>query len=262
MKPFHICTIANNLGMYEAMKSSFIAAGFDESRCRYSLFDNSTENIYEPFSAFNSILSYTVEPYIIFCHQDILLNQGHGFKHLVSLIEEMDHLDPNWAVLGNAGVNNHYQNVAKITDPNSTPNWVGDFPQKVHSLDDNFFILKSTTGLSFSSELNGFHLCAPDLCLNAILRKYSCYVINFHLTHLSGGNIDQRFHDALSKFVKRWRREFRFCYIKVIYSPVIFLSNTPWLCSIIAHNRVVNKIIGWWLFCHTPLQKFANSELQ
>lgn len=267
MKLFHICTIANKLSMYEEMKSSFIEAGFDEDRCRYSLLDNSTDNIYEPFSAFNSIVSNTVEPYIIFCHQDVLLNQGHGFNQLVSLIEELDNLDPNWAVLGNAGVNNHYQNVAKITDPNPTPNWQGDFPQKVHSLDDNFFVLKTSASLTFSSEIKGFLFYAADLCLNAIVREYSCYVVNFHLTHLSGGKanggkMNKNFYNVLSQFEKRWSREFNFCYIKIIYSPAILLSKHTWLRSILAQNRIINKIVGWWFFCNTPLRTLVNTQLQ
>ena len=75
MKLFHICTIAKLLAMYEAMKSSFLEAGFNEDRCRYSILNNSKENIYEPYSTFNSIHLNTVEPYIIFCHQDVPLKQ-------------------------------------------------------------------------------------------------------------------------------------------------------------------------------------------
>ena len=76
MQIFHICTIANKLDMYAEMNASFIEAGFTEEKCRYSLFDNSQGNSYEPYSALKFIQANTSEPYIIFCHQDILLDQG------------------------------------------------------------------------------------------------------------------------------------------------------------------------------------------
>jgi len=94
------------------MKSSFIEAGFDEYKCRYSLLIIRRKNIYEPYSTFNAVRSNTVEPYIIFCHQDVLLNQGHGFCQLIKLLGARQ-TDPNWAVVGNAGTNNNYEYVLK-----------------------------------------------------------------------------------------------------------------------------------------------------
>jgi len=253
MRLFHICTIANKLPQYEQMKMSFIEAGFDEVRCRYSLFDNSEENIYEPYSTFNAIHSTTIEPYIIFCHQDILLNQGHGFSRLVELLEELDRLDPKWAVLGNAGYNNSYEYILKITDPNCTPNWTGDFPQRVHSLDENFLVVKSSANIGCSLELRGFHFYATDLCLNAILKGYSCYVIDFHLTHLSKGNLNQAFWDVQALFQRRWSREFNFCYVKTPMRTIFFLSKYGALRYIFARGRVTQ-----WYLSNRSIRAFAN----
>jgi hypothetical protein len=235
---FHICTIANNLLQYQAMKFSFQEAGFDETRCRYSVFDNSQGNIYEPYSTFNTIRLETVEPYIIFCHQDVLLNQGHWFDKLVKILEELDKLDAKWAVVGNAGINNNYQSVVKITDPNSTPNWRGDFPQKVHSLDENFLVIKSSTKIACSPELKGFHFYGTDLCLNAIQKGYSSYVVNFHLTHLSGGNLNQCFWELQENFHQKWSSEFNFGYVKTITGVVIFLSKYKVIKNFFSHEEV------------------------
>jgi hypothetical protein len=235
------------------MKSSFIEAGFDKDKCRYSLFDNSNKNIYEPYSTFNAVRFTTVEPYIIFCHQDVLLNQGHGFCQLVKLLEELNKLDGNWAVLGNAGYNNNYEYVLKITDPNCTPIWTGDFPQRVHSLDENFLVIKSSANIACSPELRGFHFYATDLCLNAIVKGYSCYVIDFHLTHLSKGNLNQAFWDVQAMFQRRWNREFDFCYVKTPMRTIFFLSKYRAIRYIFARGRVTQ-----WCLSNRSIRALTN----
>lgn len=238
MKLFHICTIANKFTQYEEMKSSFLQAGFDEDRCRYSLFDNSKSNIYDPYETFNKIKLQTSEPYIIFCHQDILLNQGNGFDDLVKVLTELEKLDPTWAVAGNAGINNDYKFVARITDPNDTPNWLKDFPQQVHSLDENFLVIKTAANISCSSDLKGFHFYATDLCLNAIYNGYSCYVIDFHLTHLSGGNKNQVFWDIQKTFYRKWNDKFSFCYVQTVTDVSMCLSKHAVIRAIFSRHKL------------------------
>lgn len=255
MKLFHICTIANKLEQYEEMKTSFIEAGFDESKCRYSVFDNTKNNIYEPYSTINYVIANTEEPYIIFCHQDVLINQGHGFDQLLKVLKELDQLDPNWAVAGNSGINNNYEHIVKITDPHNTPLWSAGFPQRVYSLDENFFVIKSDANIGCSYELKGFHLYVTDLCLNAILKGYSCYVIDFHLTHLSPGNIRQDFWDLQTKFQKRWRREFSFGYLQTP-STSMFLSKNNAIQYIFSMNRVKR-----WILSNRRLRKWVKLRM-
>lgn len=247
---FHICTISNKLLQYEEMKSSFIAAGFDEGRCRYSVFDNSEGNIYEPYSTFNAIRSNTAEPYIIFCHQDVLLNQGHGFDQLVKVVEELDKLDPNWAVVGNSGFNRNYQHTRRITDPHGGNQCYGSFPDKVNSLDENFLVIKSSANVMCSLELRGFHFYATDLCLNAILKGYSCYVIDFHLTHLSAGKVSQDFEELRTMFEKKWSREFNLYYL-ITPSSAVFLSRNRVIRYIFHHNKVARRVLS-----HPRIQAF------
>ncbi|MEC4986754.1 MAG: hypothetical protein SAJ37_12955 [Oscillatoria sp. PMC 1068.18] len=199
------------------MKASFLKAGFDETRCRYTLFDNSQGNIYEPYSTFNKIKQETSEPFLILCHQDVLVNQGDNFEQLTKVLTELDNLDSNWAVVGNAGRNQDFKLVAKITDPNFTPHWTGQFPQKVHTLDENFLLIKTTANLFCSPELKGFHFYGTDLCLNAILKGYSCYVVDFHLTHLSKGNADWRYRQIEGEFRKKWTPIFQNCYVQKMF---------------------------------------------
>ncbi len=243
MNTFHICTIANDLQQYEEMKSSFISAGFNLEKCRYSLFDNSEANKFDPYQVFNTIKSITVEPYIIFCHQDVRMDKGDGIDRLLELIDELDKADNRWAIAGNAGINNHYQAVVRITDPNNTDNWSGHFPQSVHSLDENFLVIKTAANISSSVALSGFHFYATDLCLNAINKQHTCYVINFHLTHLSGGNLGSAFLQAQVKFNEQWCDKFLFCYVQTITCVTMCFSKYKILRTIGSNQKVQD----WYL---------------
>jgi hypothetical protein len=255
MKTFHICTISNDLNQYEEMKSSFIEAGFTLEICQYSLFDNSRENQFDPYETFNKIKAITTEPYIIFCHQDVRMDRGNGIDHLLKLIKELDDCDNNWAIAGNAGINNEYQPIVKITDLLNTPNWFGAFPQQVHSLDENFLLIKSTADISSSRELSGFHFYATDLCLNAIINKYTCYVIDFHLSHLSRGNIGEAFWQAQSKFHDRWCNEFVFCYVQTITCVTMCVSKYKILRFIGSQKMVMD-----WCLSRFPFRPFLLSS--
>ncbi|WP_310415820.1 hypothetical protein [Chamaesiphon sp. OTE_8_metabat_110] len=238
MKIFHICTISNNLQQYEEMKTSFIAAGFDLEKCRYSLFDNSEKNQFDPYQIFKVLKSTTIEPYIILCHQDLLIDKGDDFDRLFKLLTELDELDPRWAIVGNAGISSSHGMVAKITDPNGTPKWQGALPQQVHSLDENFLVVKTSANIASSENLRGFHLYATDLCLNALLNKQTCYVIDFHLTHLSGGKIGTEFWEVQSIFYQRWYPEFNFCYVQTITGVNMCFSKYKLLRAIGSQQRV------------------------
>jgi hypothetical protein len=216
MKQFHICTIANNKEQYKNLLESLHLSGFSNENSTISLFDNFDKNQFEPFSSINEALRQTTEPYVLFCHQDILFNKGDGFKNLVARLKELNELDPKWSVAGNAGVNERFKYVIKISDANNSYNWTGSFPQKVFSLDENFLVINMKNKPKCSPELTGFHLYGSDICLNAIKNGNTNYVINFHLTHLSGGNTGREFMDCLEKFRKKWAEEFNFCYHKTI----------------------------------------------
>jgi hypothetical protein len=250
MTTFHICTISNNLKQYEEMKASFIASGFNLESCRYSLFNNSEGNQFDPYQTFNKIKSSTVDPYIIFCHQDVLLDRGDDFENLLKLLEELDRHDPSWAIAGNAGMSSDRGMIAKITDPNNTTKWLGTLPQPVHSLDENFLVIKNTANIFSSEELSGFHFYATDLCLSALLNKQNCYVIDFHLTHLSGGNIKADFWDVQAKFYHRWCREFIFTYVQTITGVKMCMSKYRLLRKLGSSSRV-----ELWLL-NSPLRSF------
>ena len=247
MKTFHICTIVNNWDQYQAMRASFATAGFDDICCRFSVFDNRNGNTHEAYGTFNRIMEETEEPYIIYCHQDILLDRGHGYMKLLEIVRQLEKDDPAWAVLGNAGVTEDHKLVLQVYDP-FCHNLEKDInPTKVCSLDENFLIIKTTSGLRCSAELHGFHLYATDLCLQAASAQRSCYVISFYLTHLSKGQIDANFRIAQKRFQQQWSQQFRFRYVGTTCAQ-IFLSRNPVVQFLFSSYRVTH-----WLFA-SPLR--------
>lgn len=228
------------------MKASFLAAGFDEQRCRYSVFDNSQGSAYDPYQVLAKVSAATPEPYLILCHQDVLLNQGHGLPRLRDALEELSRKDPRWAVAGNAGcTDNTLKGAIKITDPHGTYA-VGKLPRRVQSLDENFLILKTGAALDYSSELTGFHLYGTDLCLTAIRQGCSCYVIDFHLTHLSGGSPDHRYYEALAALQRKWSRHFAFCYVNTTCTldSAVFLSKYAVLRRLFGTDRAIRFVVS------------------
>lgn len=232
MKVFHICTITNNLKQYQEMKLSFIESGFTEDKCRYSFFDNSQSNVFDP-SIFNTIRLSTSEPYIIFCHQDVLLDQGDGFDKLVAVLDELNQIDPRWAVAGNAGVSRRGEFVSKITDPFSHyyPKWRKGFPYPVQSLDENFLVIR--TASKITCNISTFYFYAHELCLDALTKGYLSYVIDFHLTHLSPGKYEHDGHSpfshAIKSFEDKWSQIFWFRYYQPLYAPMMCFSKYKFL---------------------------------
>lgn len=241
---FRICTITNKPYQYAEMKASFLEAGFDENRCRYEVFDNAQANAYDPYRTISAVMEVATEPYVIFCHQDVLANKGDGFDKLLAGLEDLTQKDAKWAIAGNAGALENLTTIFNIDDPYGVANH-DNFPERVYTLDENFLVLRTGTGLRTSKGLSGFHLYATDLCLQATRCGFSCYVINFHLTHLSGGSPESDdFQKALSKFIQHWNSYFTLC---LIHTPCVFIS--------LSRSRIIRRLlrsqkINGWIWSH------------
>ena len=208
---FTIATLVTDMTEYREMIASYHNAGFTESNCEFIYIDNSEKNNYDAYEGLNLFLQTALGEYIIFSHQDILTNYD-GIEALNERIEQMTSIDPDWAILGNAGgiENDLYQRVViNVVYGDGFEQKIGKFPQKVSSVDENFFIVKRSANLSLSHDLSGFHLYGTDICLVAELLGYSAYVINFKLTHKSYGKPNESFFDILKKLVGKYSRFMR-----------------------------------------------------
>lgn len=205
---FSICTLVTKKSEYAEMLQSFVEKGFSANDCEFLYIDNSEGCKYDAFKGLNLFLQQAKGKYIIICHQDILLIEDDR-NQLLKCIEEINFLDPSWAILANAGAVNFKWIATQIIQNNGKKIVQKKLPLRVVTIDENFMLIKKEANLALSYNLSGFHLYGTDICLIADVLGYSSYVINFNLLHKSDGNPDTNFY-AIKKALKRkYNKAFR-----------------------------------------------------
>ncbi len=205
---YSIATLVTDWDQHTAMRQSFEAAGFTIDDCQYHFVDNTGQQQTSAYSGLNQLLNDADGRFIILCHQDVRLEFDDRAK-LDSCLEELEQRDPNWALAGNAGATKPGNLTIRITDPHGDDQRRGHFPARVMSLDENFIVIKRQARLSFSRNLDGFHLYGADICLVADVLGYTAYVIDFHLHHLSPGRKSADFFQSRAAFSKKWSHALR-----------------------------------------------------
>jgi len=200
-KTFSFGTLVTNIEEYKRMVASAKSAGFDDKSSEFLYLDNSIENKYDGFSGFNHLNIQATGKYLIFCHQDIIFNDDDK-NVLIERISEIETIDPNWGLIGNAGYTKNCHRAIRISDKNFDNITLGILPQRVVSLDENFMILNRASHIVASANMDGFHLYGIDICLNAKNFGYNSYVINFHITHTGAGSMGQHYEDTQKKFIQ------------------------------------------------------------
>lgn len=203
---YSVCTLVNDREAYEAAVRSLRDGGFREPDCEFLYLDNTRGNAYEAFAAYNLFLRRAQGRFVILCHQDIRL-LSHGRKRLDEIITELDRVDPDWGLLGNAGGLPAGGLAMRITDPRNDDVLVGGpLPRRCTSLDENFIVVRANANLAVSHDLSGFHFYGTDLCIIASVLGYTSYVVDFHLHHLSSGRTGDEFPAARQDMIRKYAR--------------------------------------------------------
>ncbi len=204
---FSICTLMTRPDQYARMVRSYRDAGFGED-CEFLCIDNSRGNVRDAFSGYNAFLVEARGGYVVLTHQDVELcfDDRRALEHRLN---GLDGLDPAWGACGNAGGVGVGETVMRMTDPHGEDRTMGDLPQRVYSLDENFIVVRRDANLGLSRDLAGYHLYGSDLCVLADVMGHHCYVIDFHLRHLSAGTIDADFRSGAEAFTRKYARAFR-----------------------------------------------------
>ena len=223
---FSICTLVSQSEQYAAMVETFRAAGFGED-CEYLAVDNSRGNVFDAFAGYNAFLREARGEHIILVHQDVELAFDRR-PVLEQRLCELTAIDPDWGVCGNAGGIALGRNAIRITDPHGADVRMGPFPHRVGTLDENFLVVRRRANLCLSHDLTGYHMYGPDLCVMADVAGYRCYVVDFHLKHLSAGTIDTSFRKGAAAFDRKWARALRSRWVQTSVTEV-FLSGSRWL---------------------------------
>jgi len=203
---FTIATLVTDMDEYNQMLASYQRAGFTEDITEYIYIDNIGQNSFDAYEGLNLFLQIAQGEYIIICHQDVLINYD-DVNALNVQIEKITKLDPNWAILSNAGglENDLYHRiVSHVVYGDGHEQVMGILPQKVGTTDENFMVIKKSANLALSRDLAGFHLYATDICLVAELLGYSAYAIDFKLTHKSYGKPDQNYYAIMETLVQKY----------------------------------------------------------
>ena len=196
-----------NPGEYNEMLDSFIAAGFTAGDCEYLCIDNSGGNTLDAFAGGNLFLDTAQGRYVILCHQDLLLKYDDRAV-LDRRLAELDQLDADWALAGNAGGTGAESWAARLTDPSGDQN-TGSFPVKAQSLDEDFIVVKNEANLGLSHDLQGFHFYGTDLCQIARILGWNAWVIDFRLYHKSAGKFDESFYQMSRRMTEKYERALR-----------------------------------------------------
>jgi len=205
---YTIGTLVTNWDEYDEMQKSFLKAGFSQRECQYLPLNNVGENNFDLYSGGNTILSQALGDYVILVHQDVRCAPD-GIDKLDQCLASLEAHDPSWAVAGNAGeyAGNWFVRITDSYAPNQST--APSYPHIVQMLDGNILIVKRSTNVSFSRDLTGFHYYGWDLCLNADIRGYNSYIINFHITHKNKGTADPQFPFCKDAFTAKWKHAFR-----------------------------------------------------
>jgi hypothetical protein len=243
-KRFSVCTLVTDWEQYSSMVATFQSRGFIGPDTEFLYLDNSVGNYFDGYSGLNLFLNTARGRHIILCHQDVRLLDD-GIAILQAKIAELEGLDPQWAVVGNAGGIKLGKLALRISDPHGKDTRQGHFPIRVSALDENFLVVRRSANLALSRDLTGFHLYGTDLCLLADVLGHGCYVIDFHLRHLSAGKADHRFHEARHNLIAKYCRAFRARWL-VSPSTSLFVSACRVL-SAVMNSRCSRKIARQWI---------------
>ena len=234
---FTFATLVTDRDQYDAMIASFEAAGFGPGDCEFIYIDNTDRSQAGAqtgaYEGLNRLLNAAVGAYVVLCHQDVRAIDPR--QALEARLRELDQCDPAWGLAGNAGATTPGRLALRISDPHGADRRLGPFPARVMSLDENFIVARRDARIGLSHDLEGFHLYGADMCLQADVRGYRSYVIDYHLEHLSPGRKDATFTAMEQTFRTKWSRALRPRWLQTTCT-LLRLSGTP-------HVPVLRRIV-------------------
>ena len=233
---FSICTLVTRPAQYDDMLASFRRNGFIEPECEYLHVDNSASNQMDGYEGVNLFLSMARGEFVIICHQDVVLLTDDR-QTLETLLANLTLRDPHWAVCGNSGGISPGRQAIRITDPHGADQRTVVFPARVCSLDENFLLVRRAANLAVSRDLGGFHLYATDLCMVADVLGWTCYVVDFHLKHLSPGVRDASLIATRNRMVEKYSRAFRSRWI-MTPCELMFVAGSRFFSSLLSSPLV------------------------
>lgn len=212
-----LCTFVTDWSLYREMVRRFMDKGFKEN-CEYVYIDNSEGNQCSAYYGINKFLDRANGHIVIVLHQDVHpIDHFEAFSVALSVVNKMD---PNWAVLGNAGFDRSFKSIRYLSSPTGYQQIVGNRSTPVESLDENFLVFNMSKRPSVSHDLDSFHLYGTDAVQIAKLRGLKSYVIDYHVDHFGSANLDSTFLKTLKLIEEKFSFKRRWFTIKTTVSYV------------------------------------------
>ena len=218
---FSICTLVNNDKKYRASLADWRQHGFRGADCEFLFCDNREGNQYDGFQSSRLFLDAAQGKYVVLTHQD---SRPRTTKTaLLQILEDLEKLDPRWAIVGNAGVQQATLRFVTLglVMPNYSQRKHEEEYVQVEALDENLLIVKAEARLSLSHDLKGFHLYGLDLSDVARRLGRTCYVAKMPWYHGSHGTLNGPFYRQVRIFEKKMREYRRF---RLLGTNCTFLS--------------------------------------
>ena len=213
-----LCTFVTDWNLYSKMVERFKAKGF-VSFCEYIYIDNSEENKCSAYSGINKFLNRANGNIVIVLHQDV--HPVDDFNAFSDALLEIEKIDPNWAILGNAGYDKNFKSIRHLSSPMGWRQVVGNQRIPVESLDENFLVFNTAVRPSVSYDLDGFHLYGTDAVQIAKLRGLKSYILNYHVDHFGTAKVDESFLKTAKEIENKYSPRSR---SHTIRTPVTYLA--------------------------------------
>ena len=208
----------NNQKIYDGFVKSL-----EGQTCEYKLIglnNIGNKNFTSCAAAYNSVIKNLDTEFVIFSHQDILLNEPNTLEKFLGFLESLQPDD----ILGVAGVKFEgefkvYSNIIHIHRDSLTKEFsqAGDDLEgdimECDTLDECFFGGRAEHfKKNFFDEqvCNHWHLYAVEACLNAKRGGGRVYVCDVSMTHLSGGTVSYVFYRDFYKLCLKYHKDFPF----------------------------------------------------
>jgi hypothetical protein len=177
-------------------------------------------------NAFNVHLNQANGDYIMFLHQDISFDDPNFLKKTIDILKELTDL----GVAGFAGCSKEKKEIISNIYHGTPQRLAGtihvDKPVKVQTVDECCFLIPKDLicYLKFDEETCfDWHLYAVEICLNAINRGYSNYVLPMSLYHKSDGvKVADVYFKILKRILVKYHKE-----IPEIYTTVGRWNQNP-----------------------------------
>lgn len=256
MSDITIVCCYNNQGVYNNLVNSL-----KTQTCNYELIgiDNTGNKKFSSCAgAYNSVLNEIRTKYVIFSHQDILLNEPDS---LAKFLEYLDKIGEN-DILGVAGMKfddtRMYSEIKHIINGNliqAGENIISGIMQ-CDTLDECFFggYSEHFRANHFDEKISNWHLYAVDSCLYA-KSKYAAkiWVCSSNINHMSTGRADLKFYFGFYRLCRKYKNLFPFIRTTISYSGTNFRDSFRLLSHVIIAEPL--KRLGIFEFVRGILRK-------